>query len=253
MELWTPEHIRTLLPSVAVMILLTFLLRYLLRNKSHNVRMIPMKIIACILVVLEIGKQGLSLYRGYDLYNLPFHFCSLFIFAMPALAFYKGKHRQQVYGVVIALSAAMTILTLIYPNLIYGPWSVVGYFKDYMSFHTVTFHNLMILAFFLMIGLEIHTPAPKQEAGSVLVFTFGFCIVAAVMSQLLKTNYAGFYSCNVPIFEAVRLGLQPVIGVAFAQVVYVLVVAALHVSFTYGSYWAYVGLRRLASREKEKV
>ena len=253
MELWTVEHARTLLPALAAMMLFTFILRKLLGERSHRVRMIPLKVVACILVVLEIGKQGLSLYRGYDLYNLPFHFCSLFIFAMPVMAFYKGRNQQHVYGVVTALSAAMTLLLLIYPNLIYGAGSVTRYFKDYMSFHTVTFHNLVMLAFLLILGLELHEPAPKGEVRCLLLFTLVFCIVAATMSQLLKTNYAGFYSCNVPVFETVRLALQPVIGSVLAQAVYVSVVAVLHIAFTYGAYWLYRLLRYMTATHKQAV
>lgn len=250
MELWTKEHGLTLLPAVAVMLLVTGVLRRWLLKKPHPVRLIPLQIIACILVVLEIGKQAVSLSRGYDLYNLPFHFCSLFIFALPVMALYKGKYRQQVYGVVTALCAAMTLLTLIYPNLIYGAGSVNHYFKDYMSFHTVTFHNLVILAFFLILGLELHTPASKGEGRCVVLFTLGFCVVAATMAQLLKTNYAGFYSCNVPVFESVRVALQPVIGTVPTQIVYVLIIAVLHVAFTYGTYRLYRLLRYLIGKKQ---
>ena len=87
MELWTPEHTRTLLPAFGAMLAVAFALRLWLRKKPHAVRMIPVQIIAVILILLEIGKQGLSLKQGYDLYCLPFHFCSLFIFTMPAMAF----------------------------------------------------------------------------------------------------------------------------------------------------------------------
>lgn len=252
MELWTKAHTVTLLPTAVIMLLVAFVLRRLLLGKSHSVRMIPLQIIAVLLVILELGKQAVSLYRGYDLYNLPFHFCSLFIFALPVMAFYRGRKKQKVWGVVTALCSAMTLLMLIYPNLIYGSGSVTGYFKDYMSFHTVTFHNLVMAAFFLILALQLHEPE-KGEGRWVSLFTFGFCLVAATMSQLLKTNYAGFYSCNVPIFEAVRVSLQGVIGYALAQTVYILIIAALHVAFTYGAYRLYRLLRRTLTAAKQPI
>ena len=77
MELWSQTHLRTLLPAIIGMLLLSALLRILLRNKPLKIRMIPFQALAVLLVLLEIGKQVLSLSRGYDLYHLPFHFCSM--------------------------------------------------------------------------------------------------------------------------------------------------------------------------------
>ncbi len=245
MELWTKAHAQTILPALAVMVLLAILLRRWLGGKSLSVRLLPIRIIACLLVVLEIGKQGLSLYRGYDLYCLPFHFCSLFIFALPVMAFYTGKHRQSVYGVVSALCGAMTLLFLIYPNLIYSAANVENYFRDYMSFHTVTFHNLVMLAFLLILALQIQSSPVKGEVGKLMLVIVVFCVVSAAMAHLLKTNYANYYSCNIPVLEAVRLDLQSTLGYVLTQILYVSIVSALNLVFVWGSYWAYRGLRRL--------
>ena len=92
MELWTAEHAKTLLPAVAVMILIAGILRPVLK-KDEKIRMIPIQILTCVLLVMEVGKQVLSLVQGYDLYCLPFHFCSLFLYVMPVMSFYKGKYR----------------------------------------------------------------------------------------------------------------------------------------------------------------
>lgn len=245
MELWTKQHAVTLLPSVAVMIVLTFLLRHWLGGKPHKIRIIPIQVIAVLLLILEIGKQGLSLYQGYDLYVLPFHFCSLFIFVLPAMAFYWGKHCQRVYAITAALCASVFALMLIYPNLIYGSWNVDNYFKGYMDFHTVTFHNLVMLAFLLIAGLQLHTPAPKGEIKTVLWFVVGFCVVSASMAYLLKTNYANYYKCNIPVLETVRLAVKAAVGAIPATLLYVCIVSALNLIFVYGAYWLYRLLRKL--------
>ena len=212
MELWTKAHAASLLPSFAAMLLITFVLRKLLLNKAHSVRMIPVQIIAVILVILEIGKQAVSLYQGYDLYCLPFHYCSLFVFALPLFAFYRGKHRDAVYGVVSALCCALTLMMVVYPNLIYPAGSVTGYFKSYMSFHTVTFHSLVVLAFCLILGLRLQEKKEKREQLYVVLAVLGFCLVAATLAQILKTNFANFYSCNIPVLETVRETLRSAIG-----------------------------------------
>ena len=184
MELWTPEHVRTLLPALAVMLILSWGLRLFLGKKSLEIRMIPIQVIACLLLLLEVGKQAISLKNGYDLYHLPFHFCSLFLFILPLMAFYRGKHRNAVNAISAAICTSLFLLMLIYPNLIYGAGNVENFFKGYFDFHTVAFHNLVMLASMLIVALQLHTPQPKGEQKAVLLFTGGFCVVSASMAQI---------------------------------------------------------------------
>ncbi len=245
MELWTPQHIRTLLPSLAVMLVIGLVLRLTLGGKSFKIRMIPVQVIAVALLLLEIGKQAVSFSRGYDLYHIPLHFCSLFIFAMPAMAFYRGKHQKQVFGVTSALCGSVFLLMLIYPNLIYGSWNIEGFFRDYLDFHTVAFHNLVMLAFVLIVALNLHTPGETGEHKAVILFMLGFCAVSAAMAQILKTNFANFYQCNIPPLEQVRLSLGEIIGAVPTQLLYILIVSALNVFFVLGVYQLFRLLARL--------
>ena len=96
MALWTKTHALSLLPAVAVMLLLTGLLRYYLGRKPLHIRIIPLQVVAVLLFLLEIGKQALSFRNGYDLYHIPLHFCSLFIFMLPLAAFYRGKGQETI-------------------------------------------------------------------------------------------------------------------------------------------------------------
>lgn len=253
MQLWTPEHARTLPPALLVMAVITLVLRHFLKDRDWKTRMIPFQILTCLLLLLEVGKQSLSFARGYDLYHIPLHFCSLFLFVYPVMAFYRGKHQQAVGGIAAAISAAVFLLMLIYPNLIYSPGNVSNYFRDFFDFHTVSFHNLVMLGFLLIPGLELHRPARKGEVRHVIWFMVGFSCVAAGMAQLLKTNFANFYSCNIPIFETLRTTVQPVIGYGFTQLIYVLCVALLQTLFTVGAYYLYRFLQRLMVGERRKV
>jgi len=253
MELWTYEHTITLIPALAIMLIIAAVLRLTIGKKDLKIRMIPFQILACAIVLLEIGKQAVSLSRGYDLYHLPFHFCSLFIFMLPLMAFYKGKHRQAVTAVTAAISGAMFLLMLIYPNLIYGAWNIQDYFKGYFDFHTVTFHNVVMLEFLLIVALDLHTPAPKGETMQSVWFITGFCVVSASMAHLLKTNYANYYTCNIPPLEAVRVSVQNAIGALPATLLYVAIVSALNIVFVIGSYWFYRLVRHLLAGKKEKI
>ncbi len=250
MELWAYEHAVTVLPALAIMLIIAVTLRLTIGKKPLEVRMIPFQILSCFLVALEIGKQVMSFIDGYDLYHIPLHFCSLFIFMLPAMSFYKGKHRQTVTAVTSALCAAMFTLMLIYPNLIYSAGNIRDYFKDYFDFHTVTFHNTVMLEFLLIVFLGLYTPNKKRDVKAVTVFTLCFCAVSAVMAQILKTNYANFYECNVPVFESLRVSAAGVIGTVATQIIYVLLVALLHVLFVYMSYWLYCLFNTILGNKK---
>ena len=251
MGLWTREHAMTLLPAVAVMILAAILLRRWLKNKEEKWRMLPIRIIAVLLVILELGKQGTHLARGYDLYALPFHICSLALFMVPMMAFYRGKYVYTVRSITVSICTAIALLTLIYPSLIYSADNVRDFFHDFLDFHTVVFHNLVIFAFFLILTLDLHDPKGKGDARAIILFHTGFCVVSATMATVLKTNYANFYQCNIPPLENLRLMIQKALGYWPTQILYILIVSALTVLFTILSYHVYKSLRRLTCSKEE--
>lgn len=244
MELWSTEHLKTLLPATAIMLVLTVVLRIILKNKSHKVRMIPIQIVACLIFLLEIGKQVMSARRGYDLYHLPFHFCSLLIFMLPLMAFYRGKHKQIIYGITSALCMSVCLLTLIYPCLIYSAGNIREFTTDFFSFHTVAFHNLAVWVGFLIPAMGVHEPANTKNK-HLIFFTLGFCAVSATMAQSLKTNFNNFYTCNIAPLEAVRQTVENACGAVPAMILYVLIVTVMDVLFVLGSYQVYKLVRRL--------
>lgn len=239
MQLWTSEHAATLLPALALMIVIALALRKALGKRDISTRMIPFHVISVILLALEVGKQVTSLGRGYDLYHLPFHFCSLFIFVMPFMSVYKGKHVQAVRAIAASLCTSVFLMMLIYPSLIYSAWDIQNFLADPLAFHTVLFHNLIMVAFLLFLALDVQQPVQKGEWKSVAIFTLCFCIVSAAMAQLLQTNYNNFYSCNVPPIENLRLSLQESLGYVPTQILYVLAVTVADILFVQLSYWLY--------------
>lgn len=245
MELWTPEHAKTLLPALAAMIVIAVILRLTIGKKDLKIRMIPFQILACILFVIEIGKQIVSFQGGYDLYSIPLHFCSLFIFALPLMAFYRGKHQNTVFEVVSVLCTAMTLLMLIYPALIYGAWNIKDYFNGFLDFHTVTFHNIVMFELILILALDLHQPEKKMHIKPLMVVILIFCVVSASMAQILETNFANYYQCNIAPLEAVRVSLQGVLGYGLTQFIYVLIVSALNFGFVLLSAGLYKLLRKL--------
>ena len=107
-----------------------------------------------------------------------------------------------------------------------------------------------MFAFVLILALELHDPQPKGESMAVVWFMVGFCLISSVMAQILKTNFANFYQCNIPVFEELRLSIQNVLGAVVTQVLYVMIVSALTILFTLGFYRLY-RLMRKAMKKKE--
>ncbi len=247
MELWTDMHIKTLLPSILIMAVVALILGKCLAKRSERIRMLPFQFFAIFLFVLEIFKQCISFSRGYDLYHIPLHFCSLFVFMLPLMSFYHGKYKSGVRAITVGLCAAVFFLMCVYPDLIYGATDVHQYFQDFFSFHTVTFHNIIILEFFLIISLRLFKPqGGKKDTKPLLLFMLCYCVIASVTAQLLKTNFNNFYQCNIPPLESVRQAVAEVLGTTVAQVFYVLIVTSLDLLFVFGSYWLYRLLSRLS-------
>ena len=251
MELWTPNHIKTLLPALIAMLVITVVLRLTLGKKDRKIKMIPFQILSCVLVLLEIGKQGLSLYKGYYLYHLPFHFCSLLIFMPVIMAFYRGKHEKTISCITTAALSAVFILTTAYPDLIYSAYDIENFTKDFFCFHTVVFHNVSLLLFMLIPALNLHEPAPKGETKKVLLFILGFCVISASMAYLLRTNFNNYYTCNVPPLEAIRSSMQGILGHTVTAILYVAIVTIINLLFVAGAYWFYRLIHKLLTIGKK--
>ena len=166
---------------------------------------------------------------------------------MPAMAFYRGKHQEKVFAITTSLCASCTLLMLIYPSLIYSDGNIREFFQEYLSFHTVLFHNLVVFAFVLILSLDLPMSMGKGSVKAISIFMLVFSVVAAVMSQLLKTNYTNMYQCNIPVFEEIRLSLQPVLGYWVTQGLYVSILTCLHILFVLMCY----GLIKLVLRRKK--
>lgn len=252
MELWTFEHFITFVPAVIVMIIITFILRKFLGNKPHNIRMIPFQILAAILLLSEILKQVFSFIRGYDLYHIPLHVCSLFIFLIPLMAFYNGKGKEVIRTFACTVCVSLSLFMTIYPNLIYSPGNITNFFNDYFDFHTVFFHNVVVFEFILIIGLNLHSTEGKTYTKHVLIASAAYAVVAAVMAQLLQTNFSNFYSCNIgPLNDLINM-IKDSLGYAAGQTIYVIVLIFLHIGFFTGSYYLYKLIEKLIAKFNKK-
>ena len=235
--LWTKLHAITILPAFVVFIALGFFLAKLLRGKSDKVRYIPFQIITVALLVLEALKQYSSIKTGhYDLYFLPFHFCSLFLFVLPLHSFYRGKGKKVIDTITFACCSSMTFFMLVMPSIIYSDASIATMSEQFISFHTVVFHNLVCLYFILAVAMRMFEFNKKKDIKIILIFMCSFQTVCAILANSMKVNYHNLLRCNLAPVETIRQSLVDSLGFG-GQLVYIVVLSAVTVAFICMTYY----------------
>lgn len=249
MGLWTMTHLYQLVITVLVFIGVSILAAKTLGKCKTQVKYIPLQVIAVILLVLEVMKQINATKGGsYDLYALPFHYCSLFLYLLPIHAFYHGKYSHITDTAAFACLASLFFDMFIMPDNIYSAANITGYFESFSSFHTVTFHNLVLLYYMLTIALKLYKLDTKHDMKVMTVFLAIYVTIASILSYSLKVNFHNLYQCNIGFIEDVRLAVVDAIGV-FGTILYVVILFILTILFAYAAYF----LSRLIIKVVEKI
>ncbi len=202
MFVWT-EAEGTVLPIALIMTLfISILIAYLLRKKSELIRRIPLMIITAITLTLELVKQILYIMSGYDLWAIPLHFCSLFLYFYPLASFFKGKVGE--FGKTMCFIAGSFFLLMFYIN----PRSIVGsscedIFKTFNTFHTFTYHHLIFLFYFTMLFSKLYKPS-KDDFLYAFIGIGAYVLVAIPLAHILNTNFCNLLTSNIPFMETFR-------------------------------------------------
>ncbi|MBP5407984.1 MAG: YwaF family protein [Bacilli bacterium] len=229
---WSQQRAFALIPVFIIIIISSFIISKLLANKDEKTRMLPVKIVTIILLVMEFFKQLLSIIRGYDLYHIPLHFCSLFLYFLPLAVFYNGKHKDIFRTLAGVISACLFLFMSVYPLLIY-PDSDMETMKiflrgediyRYFQFHSVIFHNVALLAFFLLAFSNVLKHDTKKDIKVIIIAFAIYAIIAGSLANLIDTNFNNFRSCNADFLENVRLSLVNSMA-GFGQFIYVVIIA----------------------------
>ena len=251
MELWTFTHFVILVPAILIMCIITILLNKCLQKYPIHIRLIPLYFISIVIIILEILKNLYSLItEGYSLSVLPFHFCSVFLFVLPAMCLCRGKYSDGIGCIASTCCMSLVLFMLIYPNLILSVNDFNNFFamKDFYSCHTVLYHLFAMFALVIIVGLKLHTPTKQRHVPLLCMFIIGFSIIAAIVSNVLERNFSSFYRCNIPQIEEIRLELEKTIGYVFTQIVYATTTGLLHTAFFMIAYLAYLGLQYLVKK-----
>ena len=252
MGLWTKEHFFVIMPSFIVFIIFAVILGKLLKGKSEKTKYIPLQIITIILLALEFMKQGYNMKDGgYDLYALPFHYCSLFLYLLPFHSFYKGKYKKITDAVSLSCLASLYLFMLVMPDVVFSAGNIIGFSDNFSNFHTVTFHLLVCLYFTLMLSLKLYKFDVKHDMKITAIFLAIYVIIATILSFSLKVNFHNLYKCNLGMVEDIRLAMMDAIGI-FGHIIYVIVLFFLTILFAYAAYFATKGILKLISKLSNK-
>ena len=237
MGLWTLTHLYQILPTFLIFAVIAFIAAKTLGKCKSQIKYRPLQIIAVILLVLEVMKQINAAKGGsYDLYALPFHYCSLFLYLLPFHAFYRGRYSHITDAAAFGCLASLFLDMLIMPQVIYSADSIKNVFDSFSNFHTVIFHNLVVLYFMLTVALKLYEMNTKHDLKVMGVFLAVYVTVAATLSYSLKVNFHNLYRCNIPFVEEIRLVAVDALGV-LGTVLYVCILFVLTILFAYAAYF----------------
>jgi hypothetical protein len=257
MKFWSTENAAFLLPVVLFMLALSVFLGFIYKNKSNKQKNKIFIVLTIIILIIESGKQILNLinfFEGneYNLYYLPLHFCSIFLYVFPLAHLSNSKLSKAMVPVSVIYSATMVLFFYISPMLVIGN-SVKYYFnvfkefnlENYIEWHTVTYHNLVCLYFMLIISLGFYKPQ-KADFKKIVIGVLIFCTVSAVMANALNTNYNGFLNCYITEIENLRQSLIASIG-WLGQLLFVFGMSAATFIFSVISWYFYLSVYYLRS------
>ena len=251
--MWTKYHAMTLIPTMIIFILIAALVGYLMRNKSDKIKRIPLQVISVLLIVLEIMKQINAAKGGqYDLYALPFHFCSLYLYLLPLHSFYRGKYAKFTDAAAFGTMASLVFFLAIMPAVVYGEGAILDFTGSFSSFHTVIFHNLVPLYFFLTVALGLYDMDTKRDLKTVGIVVLIFTNIATILAYVLEVNYQNLRVCNLAPVEEIRKALVEKGGTPM-QLVYVLLIFSLTVLFSLGAYMLMKLFFDLKDKIKNKI
>ena len=242
-------HLYQLTITILVLLGISILAAKTLGKCKTQIKYIPLQIITVILLVLEVMKQINAAKSGtYDMYALPFHYCSLFLYLLPLHSFYHGKYSRVTDTAAFACLASLFFDMFIMPENIYSSSCILDLFGSFSNFHTVVFHNLVLLYFMLTIALRLYKIDTKHDMKVMTVFLAIYVTIAAILSYTLKVNFHNLYRCNIGFIEDVRLAVVDAIGV-FGTILYVVLLFILTILFAYAAYF----LTRLIIKVVDKI
>ena len=191
------------MPITLLIIMVLSYITYKLYKNDKNDRELPLQAVTIIILVLEVAKQIRNIISGFDPWNLPLHYCSLFVFFFPFAQFGNEKSRRFFKPVSFCCALTVSVALYICPSAIMGH-ACENILYKFSYFHTFFFHQLVVLYTFLSIVLNDYIPK-KENYKSVSTVLTVYSIIAIVMCYLLDFNYCNYLYNSLKPVDEIRL------------------------------------------------
>ncbi len=211
----------------ALIIFVALMLTY--KKSAAEIRKI-IRIIVCVMWVLEIFRIGYKLYCGDLLFlesYMPLFFCSIFLYSGMFSAFGKGK-LQRTGDVVLATGSLLGgVVFLLYPATSLPDYPIL----HFVSIHSFSYHGCMVYVGILML-ITRYIELKKSDIYGYFVSVLVLCFVALLVNVCFDSNLM-FISKAFPgklgqaVFNATGVFYTPIM---------VIVHAFLPFYFVYGIY-----------------
>lgn len=177
--------------------------KYTLKIKNENIYKI-IKAIAIVVVILEIIKIYYNFHYGYTYLDawFPLAFCSLFIYSIIMVGFFKGKIREMGMSFLVGGGILAGIAFLIFPttSLMMHP------IYHYLSIHSMLFHSLMA---YLGIVCYLKKMFVFNKKGylSYIIFCLIFMICALIINKIYDCNMMFLkepFNLPIPLLQTIN-------------------------------------------------
>ena len=227
---WSAKE-KIILPIMIVVLLIFAIgICLLTRNKSERIKRLPLFIITIILLILEVTKQIYNICIGYDLWAIPLHFCSLFMFFYSFSNFGKGKLKR--FGDIMTVCCTFLVIVLFYLN----PSNIIGescenVFANFSNFHTFTYHHLLFLYYFIFLGSNLIV-AKFSDLIYIIIGISSYAVVAITFAFSLNVNFCSILHNSFAPLEAIRTACGNIVYLICLFAVGMLASCAVYIVFT---------------------
>jgi hypothetical protein len=202
------ETLKVLAISAPIVLVLSILLYFCLRNKSQRVRKIPFIFIAVICLGFEIAKQVYAIKIGYtNKFMLPFHVSSVPIYAYCFATFLnqKWKITRIFWALAVVVSFAISFPVLIAPQPIFSE-QLKRLFEGtgtILDLHSVVVHYFFVFFTVLVFLLKPYKPKVWELLLGGVVFML-MVIGIWTAANVFNANFANFLKFWFPIFDTIK-------------------------------------------------
>ena len=226
--------------ALIAIIIIGFILRIFLKNKSDKIKNIPLTAIIVVMLVLELVKQIRLIANGaWTYWNIPIHFCSSFMIWFSVAQFGRGRVKEIGQACSLSSGILMTIMFYIYPSSIIGN-ACANPFANFSTFHTFTFHFLAICYWVWLVMLNLYKPN-KNDLWICAIVYFVYYIILTAMAYIFNTNFSNALQSNINFMEQFRL--------TCGQIPYTIVMFLFGIGAIVAILAIYMGLQLCASKK----